>query len=128
MYDKFVVLQLSLSFSSILQAGVPIQEAMLAAEKNRTNRVSGMKQPGLILIGSETWLKLDRTPIKLQVSCLAEAVGYLLATFYAFNCEYPPSLKLVYGFLEKCAGIVPSVTSPNSTVLDEFYWGLIRHV
>ncbi len=44
-----IVFQFSLSYSSILQAGVPIQEAMLAAEKNRTNRVTGMKQPGIIL-------------------------------------------------------------------------------
>ena len=60
-----------------------------------------MKQPGLILIGNTYFLNLEMEAIKLDVGGLPDALAYLVASYYIFNCTYPESLKFVFGFFER---------------------------
>ncbi len=61
-----------------------------------------MVQPGLLVLGKDKFfIKVDNEAISLPVGCVAEAIGYLFASFFVFNCHYPPQLHLVYGLFEE---------------------------
>ena len=90
-----------------------VTEAVIAAKSK------GMRQPGLIKIGETTWLKLEDEIVRIEASCVAEGVAYLLAIFYVFNMKYPSPLNGLYAFFEKLMGLSPSSTS---TTVNDFYW------
>ena len=70
-----------------------------AIQEANTN---GMVQPGLLVLGKEQFfVKVESEAICVPVGCVAEAVGSLFASFFVFNCHYPPPLHLVYGLFEE---------------------------
>lgn len=79
-----------------------------------------MVQPGQLLIGSSFFLKLETEVIKLDVGSASDALSYLVASYYVFNCHYPESLKVVYGFLERLFSlpIDKRTVKRNSTITD----------
>lgn len=64
---------------------------------------TGMQQPGILIVGNKTFIKVDSFPLEVQCANFAELIGYLLASYYVFHLSYPLPLTSVFGFLEQLA-------------------------
>ena len=76
-----------------------------------------MIQPGLLILGpNKFFLKLETEAVCLPVGCVAEAVGYLCASYHIFHCDYPPLLHMVYGFVEELFDIPLSKRTVKASI------------
>ncbi|XP_065650953.1 uncharacterized protein LOC136079159 [Hydra vulgaris] len=70
----------------------------------------GVKQPMLLYVSGQYFIKADNTVITLPCcSCFIEALEYLLMAFYVFAVEYPN--EFFYGFLERVLNMKSTVQS-----------------
>jgi hypothetical protein len=77
----------------------------------------GVKQPMLIRITGQYYIKTDNTAIALPgCSCFLEALEYLFMTFFVFDVQYPSELRFFFGFIERLLEIKSTIKS--STVTD----------
>jgi hypothetical protein len=82
----------------------------------------GMIQPGIMYIGSKIFMKLETDAVEINVGCVSEAVAYLIAAYFVFNCKYPEPLTYVYGFLEnvmclpKAQQVLPTSVQINDAI------------
>ena len=82
-----------------------------------------MTEPVIFTIGKETWIKLDQQAFKLEVSCVAEGLAILFASYFIFNVKYPAELNLVYGLFERVICLKKEMRT-KSAKSDELYWPL----
>lgn len=78
-----------------------------------------MLQPGVIVIGDLNYfVKLETELIEIKVGSLAEAMGYLVAVYFVFNCKYPPYLNIVFSLFEHLYDIKSDkgVLKSNATI------------
>jgi hypothetical protein len=81
-------------------------------------------QPMLFRCQTSLWIKVDKIAIQVtDISCFADAVGLLVATFWVFNVEYPYYLKAFHEILE-CAMQIKK--APRSVVAGELMRNLRR--
>lgn len=74
-------------------------------------------QPILFRVHSQYFVKADATAINISdCSCFSEAAEFLFMCFFVFGVEYPPELKLFYGFFERILGVKASTKS--TTIID----------
>lgn len=60
-----------------------------------------MKQPGIIIIGNQFFLKVESLTIHfVEMSSIEMTVGCLIAIYYILNIKYPAPLKLPFLFFE----------------------------
>ena len=66
-----------------------------------------MDLPGIILIGSQYFVKVDESAFLLpdEVKTMEQSVAYLLMYYYILNLNYPEPLKFVFGFFERLVEI-----------------------
>lgn len=78
-----------------------------------------MVQPGIFVIGSMRYIKLDLLPIKIVTGCMAESIALLLASYYVFNLSYSENVFMLFSFLEQlmktCSTHVSSVAKSRKT-------------
>lgn len=73
-----------------------------------------MKQPGIIMIGSQFFLKIEELAITFpgRMSSLECSIACLVALCYILDIHYPEALKFVFIFFEHLFPFrVPSVDS-----------------
>lgn len=76
----------------------------------------GMVQPGILIINNAKYfLKIQTEVVEVNVSCVAEAVAMLIATYFNFNYKYPNKLNMTFAFLEHLFSI-PNAPKPNLTL------------
>jgi hypothetical protein len=81
-------------------------------------------QPMLFRCQTSLWKKVDKIAIQVtDISCFADAVELLVATFWVFNVEYPYYLKPFYEILE-C--VMQIKKAPRSVVAGELMHNLRR--
>ncbi len=74
-------------------------------------------QPVLFRVHNQYFIKADATAINLShCSCFTDAAELLFMCFFVFGVEYPPELKLFYGFFERIMGVKES--SKSTTIID----------
>lgn len=61
-----------------------------------------MVKPGIIMIGSQLFIKIEQVPIPIQSACLVKAIGMLIAVYYVLSEHYPSDLVNVMFFLNTC--------------------------
>ncbi len=61
-----------------------------------------MKQPGVIIIGRQFFLKIDTLPIEYsaRLTSFESALSCLISLIYILNVNYPEPLKFVFAFFE----------------------------
>lgn len=77
----------------MLQENVILQEALQQSFND------GMVQPGIVVIGTHRFIKIDQLAIKIQTGCMAESIALLFASYYVFNLTFDDSLSMIYSFL-----------------------------
>ncbi len=76
-----------------------------------------MKQPGVIVLGDTNFfLKVETEAIQVKVSFCAEAMAYLCALYYVFQCAYPDALHIVFGLFEWLLEIHKPYVKANATI------------
>lgn len=71
-----------------------------------------MKQPGIMKIGDQFFIKVEAIAIKLpHLIKLKQAFGYLIMYYYALSVSYPTDLISVFVFFELIFGLTPSYAS-----------------
>ncbi len=74
----------------------------------------GVKQPMIFKLQEKTFVKVDNNVILIaDFDSFADAVAFVVATFYVFNLAYPEDLRFVYTFLEKALGIPETMQSTS---------------
>lgn len=80
-------------------------------------KLSTTNQPVLFRCQDRLWVKVDNSAIELaDVSCFADAVELLVATFYVFNVEYAFHLKPTFEVIET---VMKLRKTPRSSVARE---------
>ncbi len=60
-----------------------------------------MKQPGIIIIGNQFFLKIESLTVHfVEMSSIETTIGCLVAIYYILNIKYPSPLKLPFLFFE----------------------------
>ena len=60
-----------------------------------------MLQPGVIIIGTQFFLKIEEMAVQFPKMCTTEsAIAYLISLIYILDVQYPEPLKFVYVFFE----------------------------
>ena len=90
-YFLFILLFIIFTFT---QVGTAVESAIRQAEDK------GMIKPGLIKIGDQYFIKVEKIPIQIESSCLVKSVGLLIAVYYVLSEHYPPALVNVMVFFE----------------------------
>jgi hypothetical protein len=78
------------------------------------------RQPVIIRINENYYLKVDKTAIPLTCSCFCEAVEYCFMTFFTFNVEYPKNIRFFYYLLETILKVKGLKTKVKGATLTDF--------
>lgn len=70
-----------------------------------------MIQPGIVLIGSVYFIKIENLHTQLKKANLTHALAYLLAFYFVLNIDYSKPLKFVFSFFESLFGLPSSIES-----------------
>lgn len=79
----------------VFQAGYEIDKALREAQPK-------MKQPGVLMIGKQYYIKIENFAINFpaSISSLESAIACVIVYFYILDVQYPEPLKFVYIFFE----------------------------
>ena len=65
-----------------------------------------MKQPGIIFIGDQPFIKIKELEIQFEeMSSIGSSIACLVSFFYILNIQYPAPLKFVYTFFNTCLSL-----------------------
>jgi hypothetical protein len=72
---------------------------------------SDMIQPGLLIIGTDYFIKVDQLFMKLENASLVLGLAYVFGFYHVLNIEYPLPLKFLFVFFETLFEMPMSVKS-----------------
>jgi hypothetical protein len=74
-----------------------------------------MIQPGIVTIGTQFFIKIEKRLLELRVPNALVAVGYLVVYYALLHVKYPEPVKLFICFLEYLFGF-PEISTKSSVL------------